>query len=394
MNKIKFNIVFNYILLGVLLSIGFFVALKKPLWNDEYYSHLSSIEQMTYVQMIQGKVVEGNNSPLFYALQKLVVSVSGFQTPEEWRKGVKHWDDFKYPQARLILRIVPIVSISLSILLIFCYFYKFHSLVSGTLSIFLSASSITMWVFLAEARHYGLWLFLTTAQMILFLYLFQKNINLRRTLLCLGLVHFALSLTVIFSAVQVCLTGVLLFFLKKCDIDWKWFVIFCCIPIGIAFFYYTQAQKYTWYFDFNIEQLVRFSFSRYRIYILYIYLFFLGVYFLNGRILNSRISFDGGLLKGLPCLYFTVASLFGAIAILLMFQVFLSREGGGQFPLTGKYIAFLCPVGIIATTYFSVLLIKSFKQVRWIQIVISCGVLALCSRDFIKFLPDLAELLK
>ena len=47
-------------------------AADRPLENDELYSQTSSIDHQTYLSMLSAKIEEGNNTPLFYALQKTI----------------------------------------------------------------------------------------------------------------------------------------------------------------------------------------------------------------------------------------------------------------------------------------------------------------------------------
>ena len=65
----------SYILFGICLSIGFFIARHKPLWGDEVFSQRNIIQRMSYGDMLKGKIGqgEGNASPLFYLLQKALI---------------------------------------------------------------------------------------------------------------------------------------------------------------------------------------------------------------------------------------------------------------------------------------------------------------------------------
>ncbi|MCK5216086.1 MAG: hypothetical protein KAR05_12130, partial [Candidatus Omnitrophica bacterium] len=161
-------------LMSLLFIGGLFLADHKTLWNDETYSQLSSVENTSVSDVISGQVKEGNNSPLFYLLQKGVSAVFGYRTPALWREGTQFWTT-NGPGDKIILRIVPVSAMTLSIAAVFYYFARFYSFWVGALSLFLSLSTTVFWQFWVEARHYSLWFLLTTMELLLFLYLSTRK---------------------------------------------------------------------------------------------------------------------------------------------------------------------------------------------------------------------------
>ena len=66
MRKIK---ILTLVLFFSLLGLGSRVASQRPLWNDEYYSQVASINNTPFADQFLGRISEGGNAPLFYCLQ-------------------------------------------------------------------------------------------------------------------------------------------------------------------------------------------------------------------------------------------------------------------------------------------------------------------------------------
>jgi uncharacterized membrane protein len=147
-----------------LLAVGFWLSTHKPVWNDEIYSQRHIIERMNYGELIGFKITEGNSTPLFYVLQKAFAESLDYQFPAynyEW-----HYVDLP---SQIILRILPNLFMSMSLAMMFFYFARYYSLWQGIYALILALSSVMVWVYWAEARPYAMWMFFTTAQMLLLL---------------------------------------------------------------------------------------------------------------------------------------------------------------------------------------------------------------------------------
>ena len=367
-------------------TFGLFLAHSRPLWNDEIYSLVSSVGRMSYLDMIQGKIGEGNAYPLFYAFQKILCDVTSYEIPALWREG--SWG-YEHPYSQVFLRINPVVFMSLSIVVVFYYFSRHYSLARGLLSLFLSFSSYMIWVYWTEARPYALWVFLTTAQLILFLKLIQNQGSRRLNWIFLTVVHFLLSLTVVFSIPQIIIISLLLWILV--EKRWRQYIFFAIIPLVIAGFYYWQSPKYQFCFGLTPEQLIRDCMSRDRFYILFIYIFFLGVFFCQKTINFPRLFKDDMILKDRPILFLTAWMLAAAFLVLVIFKIY-DTHGTAGFAVTSRYFIYLTPLGIIATTILSVDVIKSLSGNRWIQFLVTIGISYLLIHRFIKTIPDIRNL--
>ena len=145
------------------LFCGYKLAVQKNLWNDEIYTQYYSIDRSSYGQIWSGKLVEGNNAPLFYVLQKLTVSCFHFKASDTW-EGKPKISDLR---AKIILRVNSVIMMSFVLSFIFYYFSRRFSLGVGFYSLLASLSFYAVWNYWAEARPYGLWLGLSILELLL-----------------------------------------------------------------------------------------------------------------------------------------------------------------------------------------------------------------------------------
>ena len=379
-------------LFAVLFNVGLDIARKKPIWNDEFYSQLQSVSATSYKQMFAGKIQDGNNSPLFYSIQKALCQFTGYENLEAWKKG--DWS-FSDDYSRVLLRINPVFFMSLMMVMIFYYFAKFHSLFEGGLSIFLSLSSFMLWNFWAEARPYALWMFLTASQSLLFLYLVrcrrlkdendkEECIYYKRGLISLCIVNLLMAFTVIFSVAQVFIVSLLLWFFV--DKRWGRYIFIAVIPICIGLFYYYHAPKYDFHFNLKPDQLIRDCFSRDRFHNMFIYAFFLAVYGVQSLIGKKLILKDKKLFTGLPYFFVTVMMILSSFALLILLK--LGDEGKG-FEISSRYFVYLTPISIIATVIFSGSVIKSLKGCIWVQLPVLYGISWMVINRFHRLMPHM-----
>ena len=166
--------------------IGVNLAKDKPVEGDEVYSQTYSITAASYPSILLGKIREGNPSPLFYLIQKIVCDLTQFRNPPSWR-------DFFDPYAQVLLRAPAIVAMALAVVVIYFYFVRQFNLWTGLFSVVVSLSSFMLWIYWTEARPYPLWLFFTTSQCLLCLNIVKSTAqpqNSLRGLLRLSSVSF------------------------------------------------------------------------------------------------------------------------------------------------------------------------------------------------------------
>jgi len=332
--------------------------------------------------MLSGKISEGNNSPLFYVTQKTFWALIGYKIPKPWRSG--QWLEDK--SAEIFLRLVPIFCMSLMMTLVFYFFSRFYSILTGFYSLFLSLSSTMVWFYWTQGRPYALWMLLTTVQALIFLYLtLEKRIS-SKTWLGLITVNFLLSLTSLFGLIQIGVVSALLWlFVNR---RWQDYIFLTVIPVVICIFYYIQVPKYNWWFSLSPEQLIRECFSRDRFYILILYFVFFMLFSLQKKTNAFRLFLDDRLLRGRLYFFMTVMMVVAACLVLWIFKAFEHRNPNhAGFPVSSRYFAYLTPIGIIASTFFSIELIRSFQHKRWMQAVIGLGIGYLVIQRFWKILP-------
>jgi len=363
------------LLFCILIGVGFNLALSKPVWNDEIYTQIASVEQHSYRQMFVGQIAEGNNSPLFYSLQKIICRLFQYQFPLDHNPGVL--EDGK---SQIILRLGPNVFMSLAICLIFYYFSRYYSYWVGIYGLAFALSSLMVWMYWVEARPYGLWFLLTTVQAVLFLHLTTTN-NLsetsetveqnpesrNKTLGWLIGTHFLLSFTSIFSVAQVVIVALLLRFR-----DLKRNLFLALGPVCIALFYYARAPKYQFHFTKTFVQLITECVPQDQILMFLLYAALgMGVVF-QQRILRQKMLFDRSLREGRHFMLYLFLMFMAALAVLVLFKLGEAHDQKG-FGITHRYFIFLTPVSLVATTVFSVHFIRAFKAWPWLRINIVMG---------------------
>ncbi len=382
MNKKEYPLILSCLLFLFLFTTGIWLAGHRSLDNDEFFTAVSSIENPSFQQMLSGKISEGNNSPLFYVTQKTFWALIGYKIPKPWRSG--QWLEDK--SAEIFLRLVPIFCMSLMMTLVFYFFSRFYSILTGFYSLFLSLSSTMVWFYWTQGRPYALWMLLTTVQALIFLYLtLEKRIS-SKTWLGLITVNFLLSLTSLFGLIQIGVVSALLWlFVNR---RWQDYIFLTVIPVVICIFYYIQVPKYNWWFSLSPEQLIRECFSRDRFYILILYFVFFMLFSLQKKTNAFRLFLDDRLLRGRLYFFMTVMMVVAACLVLWIFKAFEHRNPNhAGFPVSSRYFAYLTPIGIIASTFFSIELIRSFQHKRWMQAVIGLGIGYLVIQRFWKILP-------
>ena len=358
------------------MTLGFWRAANKPLWIDENYSTKAVVMGASYVQMIFGDIFEGNKNPLFYFIQKVVTDLTAYTMPIEMGQvETLVWD----LRSQIILRAAPVFFMSLSIVLIFYFFSRYYSLWTGLYSVLISLSSFMVFQYWAEARPYALWVFLTTVQSLLFIYLLDKK-GSEKSKAWIGLIvtHFLMVFTVIFSMVQIAFVSLLLFIFYEKKL--RKYILFTFIPVVIGLYYYSITMKLTFYFKEGPLALINASISKDRFFILFIFVFYFVCYLLSNSkkgylYLKERVFTPSKIYM----VYFLFTSLMLAAAGVVLFLFKLNAEASPEIPgfqVSNRYLIFLVPVGIIAVTMFSDYMVRMTKNfyVRFF-IVVFLGVL-------------------
>lgn len=360
MNR-KAAIIFSCFLFVLLLALGFWQAFHKPLWIDEHFGLISSVERLSYGDILLGRMREGNNSPLFFLIQKGICDVAGYEPPAPWLNG--DWD-YQDVGSQILTRVNPVFFMSLSVALIFYYFSRTFGLWPGVYSLAVSLSSFMVWTHWAEARPYALWVFLTTVQSLIFLRIVGQSENARKAWLGLALVHFLLSLTIFISIVQIVVVSSLVWFLS--ERDWRKYVLILVVPMGVAVTYHLSALKLAFWFAEGPWALIGASIPLDRLLIVVMFgVYFALAYFCPKSALFTKLSIRsmgpqekrtaGGYLG------FVLLMLLGFLAVLMKLKMGESPNHQG-FQISNRYFIPMTPIGIFATTLFSIYLVKASSK--------------------------------
>ncbi len=317
--------------------VGLSLARNKSLWNDEVYSQVSTIGGHGYLDLIEGRVSEGNNGPFYYLVQKFAGQVFGYEIP----KGVVASGTYVDQKAQLILRISPVVWMSLAIALIFYYFSINVALWAGLCAWLMTMSTFMVWSFWAEARPYSLLFLLTTVQSFLVLSC-QDSSQRSRSLRGLILTHILLAFAAPGSIVQIVwVSGLFLLFGygKKRDL-----VMMAMIPVFICFYYYNQTPKFPVTFPDAPWKLITANFPIERLLLVGA----AGIYLWRKEACRLGAVFYPGMM------------LMAAMMMLLIFKI--KAGPGAGYLMDGRHFIFLAPVGIIVSTFVLVRLMESSRS--------------------------------
>lgn len=352
-----------------LFAVGMFIAAHKPLWGDEVFAQVENVSGISYGGIFSGRINEGNICPLFYFLQKAVCDVAGYTAPVQWvRKEYDYEDRF----ARTLLRLNPVFFMSLTAAAIFWFFSRYYSLYAGAYSLAVSLTSYMFWMYWAEARVYALWVFLTAAQSLFFLRLLQTKGGSRVSWEGLLVIHFLLSVTIVFALPQIAVVSLLLFiFVERRP---GRYVTLWLLPSCLSLVYYLYSPRFRFVFDSTPKQLVRSSFPNNRFAVLAMCGVFLIAYLLQKKTRSFRFFKNEEMRSALPYFILTVLMLGAAYSVLFIFRLMEDRTMPG-FVVSSRYFIYLMPVGVIGVTLFSVSLMRALKGRMWAQVPLA-GVLA------------------
>lgn len=347
------------ILFIMLFAFGVRLAQGKALWNDELYSQVYVVEKLSYSQILAGHVSEGNNSPLFYVLQKVVCDVTQYAVSFVWNG---QWS-IAEPRGQVILRIMPNLFMSLALVAIFYVFATQYSFLAGIYAFLTAIFTLTVWQYWAEARPYAAWCCLTTFQALYFLKFVlaakenQKDV-LARNWRNLSIVHILLSLTAVFGAVQAFIVSILLYALyEKAFIKYSMMLF---LPLLFGFFYFLHAPHYVFGLPSHVMVLILENIPADRLLLIVLCVI-------------SAIGFcvwQKDYRESLVVMRYVALTILMIIAALgIMVCLSLTADTGWQpFVVSSRYFIFLAPVGIVSVVVFSLELLRIFHSNRWMTV--------------------------
>ncbi|HOW35836.1 MAG TPA: hypothetical protein PL155_05420 [Candidatus Omnitrophota bacterium] len=347
------------------LCQGFTIALKKPLWNDEIFSQVSSVEGKSWPVIWTGRIGEGNNSPLFYSIQKAICKAFNYRSEDLWHK-----DDIR---ARFILRIAPVFCMSLGMALIAWFLCVYYSLLGGLIGFIVSISSYMVWYYWAEARPYALIFLAATVQALALFYYcrFEKKLSFWGMMAANLFVAFAFSLSVI----QIVASGVMLW-VKGYRRIWP-LLLSVGLPLGVAFGYHIAAPHYSFFFGpyGKPYQLIFANIPSGR----------LAAFFIFPALV---LGWDWYIKKERkialwPFFAWAWLTFFGYIAFIGYLKYLTLFQESPQFEVSNRYFMALTPLGIIAVSVGILELVKR-PRALWARAMVWAVALAI-------ILPRLAK---
>ncbi|MFT5387103.1 MAG: hypothetical protein ACI9E5_000225 [Candidatus Omnitrophota bacterium] len=328
------SFLFSTFVFVICFIVGLFLSAHKLLWNDEIYSQINVIDKHSLWQIITMQFFDGNKSPLFYSLQKIIAIIFQFQFPFEWQK---EWF-VKDQSAQMIMRLGPNLCTSLLISGIVYYFTKVYSYTWGIVAFIVCLCTPTTWFYFSEARPYALWMCLTGFQIITIIEVIRSKEQTTKLLKRLSLIHILLSLTVVISLIQIVIgsfiVGVFL------DRNWRKFVPMTLIPVAIC----GVTQMVSLHFNLRVlRPMPTFIFDNIPV------TFFMLVSVACLLFVFKKNKKDKVFIS-VMCSF--ILYVLAAVALIAKLHISANNEAGVQyFEVLARYFVFLSPIGIIGAMY-------------------------------------------
>ena len=208
----------TFYLFITLVIIGLIQSYRTPFWNDEVYTQ-KNLKQYSYMQIIEGKLPEGCNEPLFYVIQK----------------------------ADHDSMLFPIICMALAISLVFYVLLIDFGIKYAVLGVVLFLLPRITWQHFPECRPYSLIVLLTTLQWTV------VRIEL------VAVVNILMAFTD-----TICIVPILMATFLACKNNIKYIWIAILPTIIIAYYFYVSVYKGN---PYNLTTIAGLS-NRYFIYLL------------------------------------------------------------------------------------------------------------------------------
>lgn len=361
--------------------IGFTIADQKPLWFDERLTQIETIQGSSYLGILLGKNPDTNKPPLFYVMQKKMMEILHYRFP--YTDKLTLFDFTCDKKAQRLLRINPILFISLSMSLIFFFFANQFSLFWGFYAMFMFLTMPAPWGFWAEARPYALWIFLTVLQSILFLLLLNNPNRSKQIEWGLGIVNVLLSLTVIFSTIQIICISLVLWILKRRTLDSYIWLTLAALCINIFYWAIIVPRGFRLAFPYSFTSLIYSSVSKEQLFIFlsYIMVMLSENIKLNGR---SRNQFFGkikaGSFKDIYIYLIFFLSIFFTTCLALAFLKHYSTGTGYDNGVYHRYCTYLTPVSVLGVVFCAEYLVALAQHKK--LVLVALIILLVCQGIF------------
>lgn len=350
---IKFSAAVLFI---VLVLVGVFISYNRPIWNDERYSLVSSTFHTRYDQILAGKIEEGNNSPLFYLLQKAQAHLFNFQLKESW--GILEWDGID-GYAQVFLRMQSILCTALGLTVLFYFFATSYSVGFGVYALGVGLTAFMLWFHWGEARPYSLWLCLSIIQMVLLIHYFKTTVK-ESTLNGLIVVHLLLALTATLSMIQILAAYMMIWLAGHRTIRNAIFSMM--IPLSICGFYYFSAPKYKFFFQDGPLALINANIPKDRLLIIGVACCMAGIEYIR----QKKFVFHEAAKMFAFALFMFLG--FGVVLLKMHYDAVPQHS----FQISARYFLPLTALGIVLVSLSSIYAMKSVKSRAAKALVLLC----------------------
>lgn len=371
----------------ILFAVGMWLAMHKPLWNDELSSQRVAIQEGSWGEILTGRIHELNNPPLYYALQKGVTSIIHLSFPDDLIKGLeppiekRKYFLYVYPKGQIILRLLPDIFMTTAIVFLVYFFWTTKGVVVGLMALLSALSSEMVWRYWAEARPYPLWFLLTLLQAVFLIEILSESGSSSRVKFHLAVCHFLLAITVTLGFFQIIIAQAILFLFGQRQLkDYLWAGI---LPAGVALFFFSirspshLSSSNMLYMAMDPMDIIRQNFSLEQVSLLFFYLmaFFCRRSWVGGRNDNEKEVWKG--LVHLP--YLLISMLLSALFFIYVYWHWPGAHEG--VPVYDRHFLFLSALGVVLVpSMFSDLWSQSRGSIFWRGIFSTFFILLLFSQ--------------
>ena len=369
------------------LMWGILLASRKPLWHDEIVSLLYNNAWSTYGEILSGNTGpyrEGNVFPAFYVSQKLLTDLTQYQPDVHFIESIyranpgrnradtnfKEWGDHQFPwgynnvEAQVKARLSAILFMALFFACGFWYCTRWFGWRGGALFLAQALTAHLVIHHWAEARPYGLWMWLTLLQTCFLVELTRGRQNFP----AIAFTQILLALTTIQAAPQVLLFSFL--FTLWGGTSWRsgrqW--LLTGLPLVFFAFYFLQSRRmgFGYFIAGSPWDLVLANFPVER-----------------WPWLLVAVAFAWRSKRELrPLVIFASVLLAFAWVLVIRYWIFPAADEnhGGEF--ANRYLAYLTPIGLLLATYLPFQLAERLPGLRWRQALWTAVILLVLARAY------------
>ena len=342
--KIFWGSIFLWIILFI---VGLWLSMHKPLWCDELYGQKITVEGNSWGNILTGRIIEGNNFPLFFVLQKALMTVihvdlpndlaQDFELPMEKRKYNRLLD----PKGQIMIRLLPNVLMTTAIVCLVRFFLVRDGLVVALMALLSALSSMMIWCYWDEARPYSLWFLLTLLQALFLMKILSGEFFSRRSKIYWTMINGFLALAATMGFLQVIIAQVILYFFGQRRLrDHGWAGI---LPVGAALYLAFNRHSDPLFIAMDPIDIIRSNFSYEQVALLFFYLI---AFFFRGAWSNRDVGLAYPSWKGIMQL----PNLCSGFCLSVLILGFIHWHWHGDpkgIPVFGRHLFFLSALSML-----------------------------------------------